>query len=615
MTIETQVSKIRYTGDGAARVFPVPFPVRQAEHLRLYLASALGTEIVLESGYTVQGAGTDKVSVTLSAPLPSGKNLAIVRLVPLTQQMDLENGGNFDAETIERQLDITEMQIQQLQEQLDRTIKAPVTDDADPGKLWKDLREASQAALDAYAAILRIADPATLNSYAANVRRSCLAEADVPSGGLLALPAWYYPGRGILYLAVGGHVCAPRRPETEGHADRLYEEVGDDPNVLSNQVRVWFPVEAGALVDVWVVASNLFKEMDRLEDAAEAAAQSARSAAGVLLDAQSAAELAGEKAQEAAQSAAEAAQTLAAAGGGPDSIPDASPARRGLAPAGGAAGQVYRVNSAGTAYEWGAAEAISLAAPGAAGLVPAGGAAGQVFRVNDAGDAYGWGDAAAGSSGAFMRRVFTSSGTFAAPVSTTYRITVIGGGGGGGGGGANAKGGGGGGQGGTTAMSGVSALGGGGGGGGAHAGGGGGGGLGQEAIFTREYAAGTALPLTVGAGGSGGIGSSNSTNAGTNGAGAGAGYGGAALNGGGGAAGASNGGSYNSSTTGAGGAGAMRSDGYGCGGGGGGGGYGAQGWGGAALAPASYGSQAPSASIGGNGGAGGPGAVIIEWIE
>ena len=394
MTIETQVSKIRYAGDGAARVFPVPFPVRQAEHLRLYLASALGTEIVLESGYTVQGAGTDKVSVTLSAPLPSGKNLAIVRLVPLAQQMDLENGGSFDAETIERQFDITQMQIQQLQEQLDRTIKAPVTGDVDPDKLWKDLGQASQAALDAYAAFLRIVDPATLDSHAFNVRRSCLAEAAVPAGGLLTLPAWYYPGRGLLYLAVDGHVCTPRRPDDSGREERLYEEVGDDPGVLSNQARVWFPVEAGALVDVWVVASNLVKEMDRLEDAAEEAAQSAQSAAGSVMEAQGAADLAGEKAAEAAQSAAEAALAAQAGSGGPDSVPDASPAGRGLVCSGGAAGQVYRVNAAGSAYGWEDMEAspeIPLAAPASPGLAPAGGQPGQVYRASEDGDGYEWG--------------------------------------------------------------------------------------------------------------------------------------------------------------------------------------------------------------------------------
>ena len=388
MTIETQASKVRYVGDGTAVVFPVPFPVRQAEHLRLYLASSLDRDIEFETEYSVDGIGSEEVSVILSTPLPSGENLAIVRLVPLTQQMDLENGGNFDAETIERQFDITEMQIQQIQEQVDRTIKVPVTSGISPDEFWKELLDVSKAALEVYRRMLELADAQVLGAHAVNARRSSVVTEAVPAGGILTLPAWYYPKRNILYLAVDGMVCAPRLPDNADQSERQYEEVGDDPNTLSNQVRVHFPLEAGMLVDAWVVASN--QSGDEAAQSAEAAAASAALARQWATNPEGV-PVAG--AEFSAFHWARKAEAAAAAGG---AYGEASPANQGLAPAGGQAGQVYRVNSAGNAYGW---EALTNASPARPGLAPSGGAAGQVYKVNAAGTAYEWSEFPASGHG------------------------------------------------------------------------------------------------------------------------------------------------------------------------------------------------------------------------
>ena len=385
MTIETQASTVLYVGDGAAVTFPVPFPVHQAEHLRLHLSDALDREIVMETGYSVSGAGSGDVSVTLSAPLPSGKHLAIARLVPLTQRMDLENGGSFDAETIERQFDITEMQIQQLQEQIDRGIKVPLTDGRDPDAFWLELLDASRAALEAYRATLALADAQALDSYAVNVRRSHLAPEDVPAGGVLVLPASYYPRRNILYLAVDGVVCTPRRPDDLDRTFRQYEEIGEDQNALSDRVLVHFPVTAGQLVDVWVITSN--QSLEEALAAAESAGMSAAEAGGQADRAAGEARTAEEKARAAAESAAEAARAAQEAGQGTATIPDASPTQRGLEAAGGKANQIRRVNAAGTAYEW----TDGLAAPDTPGLLPALGSPGQVPKVSADGQSVEWG--------------------------------------------------------------------------------------------------------------------------------------------------------------------------------------------------------------------------------
>lgn len=286
MTIETQETIVRYKGNGSATDLPVPYPVFRGEHLSLYMlpagADALLTDedtTLLSGGYTVVGADTDSPSVVMSEPLPSGAQLTIARVVPLVQLTDLQNAGDFDAEVVETTFDYEEMQIQQLAEAVGRAIKVPINSDIDPDDLWRELLQAAKIVQEFMKLILQLVDAALLDSYAFNVRRSVLATKDVPSGGILDLPANYYPGRNILYLSVDGMVCTPKRGENLDPGERQYEEIGDDPNVLSSQVRVFFPIEKGMTIDVWVVASNLMKEMAKIEAMANASAVSAAEAA------------------------------------------------------------------------------------------------------------------------------------------------------------------------------------------------------------------------------------------------------------------------------------------------------------------------------------------------
>ena len=136
----------------------------------------------------------------------------------------------------------------------------------------RNLTEQVKRAIEQFKAEMRsYMDPVFLNSYAFNVRRTSCVEANVPSGSIITLPVWYFPTRDILFWSVDGMVCTPRLGTNPDPGERQYDEIGDSPNELSNQVRIWFPLEAGMTVDVWVVASNLMKEMARLEAAADRA--------------------------------------------------------------------------------------------------------------------------------------------------------------------------------------------------------------------------------------------------------------------------------------------------------------------------------------------------------
>jgi hypothetical protein len=78
-------------------------------------------------------------SITLASALTDGYALTIVRQVPITQETDLRNQGSFFAETHEDVFDRLTMVAQQLQEQIDRSAKLPVTRTEDADALVADI--------------------------------------------------------------------------------------------------------------------------------------------------------------------------------------------------------------------------------------------------------------------------------------------------------------------------------------------------------------------------------------------------------------------------------------------------------------------------------------------
>ncbi len=139
MTIETQTSKAQYLGDGTARLFPVPFTVYKTAHLQVILSGDQNDGVTLSGGYRAAGLESGMPTVELDVPPQRGERLTIARILPLTQALDLENGGKFDADSIEQGLDVLEMQIQQISEAVDRAVKVAITSDKSPEQLLDDL--------------------------------------------------------------------------------------------------------------------------------------------------------------------------------------------------------------------------------------------------------------------------------------------------------------------------------------------------------------------------------------------------------------------------------------------------------------------------------------------
>lgn len=135
MTVTNTVSKQSYVSTGSTTVWPFSFPLDRDSDLALIVTAADGTEATVDPArYRLdRAAGTPGGSVTypLSGPaLAAGQTVTVLRRLPVTQATSLVTGAAFYAEDLERALDRLTMIDQQQQEQLDRTLKQPVSDPA-----------------------------------------------------------------------------------------------------------------------------------------------------------------------------------------------------------------------------------------------------------------------------------------------------------------------------------------------------------------------------------------------------------------------------------------------------------------------------------------------------
>ena len=125
-----------FVGNGTASVFPYAFKVFAATDLDVIrLASSTGVEstLVLNSDYSVTLNGDQNSnpggSVTLLAgALASGFTLTITSDIANLQPTDLTNQGGFYPEVITDSLDRATIQIQQISDIGDRTLKIPISD-------------------------------------------------------------------------------------------------------------------------------------------------------------------------------------------------------------------------------------------------------------------------------------------------------------------------------------------------------------------------------------------------------------------------------------------------------------------------------------------------------
>lgn len=144
MAIENVYEPDRYMGDGTQTVFPVSFAFHDVSWLRVTLTSG-GADVPLANGTDFTGAiapGGVGGSVTLAAAPANGATVTVWMDVPRTQPAVLPSTGHFDLKGLERMLDRTTLQIQQLAEGVARAVKTAVTSTTTPDQIMTDINTA-----------------------------------------------------------------------------------------------------------------------------------------------------------------------------------------------------------------------------------------------------------------------------------------------------------------------------------------------------------------------------------------------------------------------------------------------------------------------------------------
>ena len=128
MTISTTTIKNSYNGNGSTSAFNYTFKISAESEMQVIIRSASGTETVksLTTHYTISGvgnAGGGAVTFTAGNIPVSGETVILRRVTAQTQAMDLIDNDPMSADTIENAHDKSIAIAQELQEQIDRSIK------------------------------------------------------------------------------------------------------------------------------------------------------------------------------------------------------------------------------------------------------------------------------------------------------------------------------------------------------------------------------------------------------------------------------------------------------------------------------------------------------------
>ena len=128
MTISSTTVKNSYSGDGSTTTFNYTFKIFADSDLQVIIRDASATETVktLTTHYTVTGAGDaggGTVVFTAGNIPASTETVVLRRAVPQTQAIDYIANDPFPAESHEEGLDRAMMTLQQVQEEVNRSIK------------------------------------------------------------------------------------------------------------------------------------------------------------------------------------------------------------------------------------------------------------------------------------------------------------------------------------------------------------------------------------------------------------------------------------------------------------------------------------------------------------
>ena len=181
MTVPSSLSKHKYRGNGVTREWPWQFNLPLSGGLpdtsviEVYVVNASGVQRKLSpSEFSLNAAARKVVFPKPESGLPvltPAEKIVLLRVVPETQLVDLENQGHFKAEVVEAGLDDLEFQIQQIDEQLSRAVVLEVGSDTSPLEVAHRIEKvaADLTNIDRVSADLSSVDAVAANSTNINV--------------------------------------------------------------------------------------------------------------------------------------------------------------------------------------------------------------------------------------------------------------------------------------------------------------------------------------------------------------------------------------------------------------------------------------------------------------
>lgn len=120
------VPRESHAGDGATTSFEFPFPIFTDADLEVYVD---GVRKTLNTDYTMTGAGqSDGGQVTFTSVPDTAANILFLRRLTIARTSDFQASGEFRAKVINDELDFQTATLQQINDDLGRTIRLARTD-------------------------------------------------------------------------------------------------------------------------------------------------------------------------------------------------------------------------------------------------------------------------------------------------------------------------------------------------------------------------------------------------------------------------------------------------------------------------------------------------------
>lgn len=131
ISITENDARITITATGGQTVFSYDFPILDADHIVVQVkasASAAATTLTKTTDYSVSGVGAEAGgSVTLVVGATVNYIYILSRSVPEKRTTDFTQAGDFRATTVNQELDLQTMMIQEMRRDIDRAFRLSVS--------------------------------------------------------------------------------------------------------------------------------------------------------------------------------------------------------------------------------------------------------------------------------------------------------------------------------------------------------------------------------------------------------------------------------------------------------------------------------------------------------